>query len=163
MSNINEVFPTVLSSARDDLKRAKREGDIGGGGGHHSSHSVGGGSGGGGATRGEGSGKIVDLHSTVRKLVKELTSQTCFEDADLERAHVAVLAGVCVRVCMCVCVCMRVHNFYSLLRYSPKHAVKTMTYSAHVAVLAGMCVFVRARLYACRPFTCGRTGTYVLV
>ena len=58
---------------------------------------------------------------------------------------------------------MRVHDFYSLLRYSPKHAVKTMTYSAHVAVLAGMCVFVRARLCACRACTCGRTGTYVLV
>jgi len=119
MSNINEVFPTVLSSARDDLKRAKREGDIGGGGGHHSSHTVGGGSGGGGATRGEGSGKIVDLHSTVRKLVKELTSQTCFEDADLERAHVAVLAGMCVCVCACMCVSLRVHVFY--LRYCAIH------------------------------------------
>jgi hypothetical protein len=35
-----------------------------------------------------------DVHVSVRKCIKELVSQTCFEDADFERSHLSLLASM---------------------------------------------------------------------
>lgn len=65
---------------------------------------------GGGGDLGEGV-----LHVSVRKLIKELTYNTCFEEADFERSHVALLAGVCVCVCLCVtALCLCVYKYTEL-------------------------------------------------
>jgi hypothetical protein len=52
----------------------------------------------GGAAPGGGEGAkalaetLPDLHPTVRKAVREMVSQSCFEEIDFERAHVQLLA-----------------------------------------------------------------------
>ena len=96
----------MLSSARDDLKRAKRDqkfeqnspsihavphphnvSAVGGGTGGQGQGGGGGGGGSGaaggavGAAKGVGIGDVVDVHSSVRKVIKELTSQTCFDES----------------------------------------------------------------------------------
>ncbi len=106
------LLHSVLSSARDDLKRAKREsaggglGGMMGGAGAQQGVGPGGATGtgvpglAGGAAAGQGAGRSDDgirpteLHASVRKVIKEVTSQTCFEDVDFERAHCALLAGL---------------------------------------------------------------------
>ena len=107
------LLHSVLSSARDDLKRAKRESAGGVAGGMQGNMGVqqgGGGPGAGGsisqgigvagsvgaaAVRGGAVGADgIDLPAPVRKVIKELTSQTCFEECDFERAHCALLAGL---------------------------------------------------------------------
>jgi hypothetical protein len=37
---------------------------------------------------------VGDVHATVRKAIKELVSQTCFEEADFERSHLSLLASM---------------------------------------------------------------------
>mmetsp|Transcript_48557 Transcript_48557/g.75819 ORF Transcript_48557/g.75819 Transcript_48557/m.75819 type:complete len:727 (+) Transcript_48557:1-2181(+) len=35
-----------------------------------------------------------ELHTSVKKMIRELASQTCFEESDFERAHLSLLAGM---------------------------------------------------------------------
>jgi hypothetical protein len=127
----------VLSSARDDLKRAKRDQkfeqnspsthamphphNVSAGGGTGGQGQGGGGGGGGsgaasgavGAAKGAGVGDVVDVHSSVRKVMKELTSQTCFDESgtcccccDRVLAYNCVRSSMWVWVWVLVWVCV---------------------------------------------------------
>ena len=118
----------MLSSARDDLKRAKRDQKFeqnspsthavphphkvsaagGGTGGKGGSGAAGGAV---GAAKGTGVGDVLDVHSSVKKVMKELKSQTCFEEsgtlllsrcAGIQTAPRAPVCVVWVRGRVCV-------------------------------------------------------------
>lgn len=93
MSSPAGLLHSVLSSARDDLKRTKREGaPVGYAGSGGADGTCGAGAGPTAAGVNARVGSLGELHVSVRKLVKEFVSQTCFEEVDFEKAHVDLLS-----------------------------------------------------------------------
>ena len=114
-----------------------------------------GGKGGSGAAGGavgaaKGAGDVVDVHSSVRKVMKELTSQTCFDESGtllLSRCACKLRqelnVGVCVGLCLCdiyqACAYTRAHKH----AHTHVHTLMLHTYDtdferAHLSLLSNM-------------------------
>ena len=110
MRNPSALLHQLLATAREEERRTGVSGPAGqqrsplapaanGAPPPHNGKLAGGAAPGGGArTPGGGEGAkalaetLPDLHPTVRKAVREMVSQSCFEEIDFERAHVQLLA-----------------------------------------------------------------------